>query len=134
MSVEGITRIALERSTPGTEGARHIGASLPRYSETNVQELIAAILSGMVSMTEIDFGATPVPEKSFTVTDARVATTSHVTGSVAFEAPTGKDLDEVEMDPISLSFAPGNGQLSVFARGLEGRVYGKFKINYVVGG
>ncbi len=86
-----------------------------------------------IKQTEIDFGATPVAEASFIVTDTSVSTSSQIIGSVAYEAPTGKDLDELEMDAIDLKFAPGTGQLTIYARGLEGYLADKFKINYLVG-
>src|ERR1700741_1143891 len=83
--------------------------------------------------TEIDFGALPVSEASFTITDADVTATSKITGNIAYEAPTGKDLDEVEMDALDLKFAPGNGQFTLYVKGLEGYVADKFKVNYQVG-
>lgn len=89
--------------------------------------------SAKVSQAEIDFGALPVAEASFVVADANVSPTSHITGTVAYEAPTGKDLDELEMDELDLKFGPGSGQFTLYARGREGYVSDKFKINYIVG-
>lgn len=86
-----------------------------------------------VSQTEIDFGSLPVAEASFTVVDASVTPTSRIVGHVSYEAPTGKDLDEIEMDVLDLSFGPGNGQLTLYAKGTQGYVADKFKVNYVVG-
>jgi len=37
------------------------------------------------------------------------------------------------MDAFDLKFAPGSGQLTIFARGLDGYIADKFKINYLVG-
>lgn len=131
---DGITRVALQRSTSGSEGARHIGSQLSGVSGTNTQLILEALKSRLLPKSvEIDFGVTPVYEKSFTITDSSVATTSHLIGMIAHEAPTGKDVDEVEMDPLNLSFAPGSGQFTLYARGLEGRVYGAFKVNYIIG-
>lgn len=86
-----------------------------------------------LSQTEIDFGSTPVSEASFIVTDANVTASSQLIGSVAYEAPTGKDLDELEMDGLDLKFAPGAGQFTLYARGLDGYVADTFKINYLIG-
>lgn len=83
--------------------------------------------------TEIDFGATPVSEATFTIIDASVVASSIIVGSVANIAPTGKDLDELEMDELSLAFGAGAGSFTIFARGLNGYVADKFKINYNVG-
>lgn len=82
---------------------------------------------------EIDFGAIPVSEASFTIVDAGVTPSSVVVGSVAQVAPTGKDLDELEMDTLGLRFGAGNGQFIIFANGLSGYVADKFIINYNIG-
>ncbi len=86
-----------------------------------------------IKQTEIDFGTTPVSEASFLITDADVLVGSQLIGNVAYEAPTGKDLDELEMDGLDLKFAPGAGQFTLYARGLDGYVADRFKINYLVG-
>lgn len=86
-----------------------------------------------IKQTEIDFGVTPVAEKSFTITDTSVLVTSQLIGNVAYESPTDKDLDELEMDSLDLQFAPGAGQFILYARGLDGYIADKFKINYLVG-
>ena len=52
---------------------------------------------------------------------------------MAYEAPTGKDLDELDMDGLDLKFGPGTGQFTLYARGLDGYVADKFKINYLIG-
>jgi hypothetical protein len=94
-----------------------------------------AVASGTanIKQTEIDFGADPIHEKSFTVTDADVSGTSQLIAFQASEAATSKDADENEMDALALRVKPGSGEFTLFASGLEGRVYGAFKINYLVG-
>lgn len=89
--------------------------------------------SASISQTEIDFGTTPVAEASFLITDAAVSAASRIIGTVAYVAPTGKDLDELEMDGLDLKFAPGSGQFTLYARGLDGYVADKFLVNYSVG-
>ncbi len=93
------------------------------------------VVSGVtnIKQTEIDFGTTPIAEQSFLITDADVLVNSQLIGNVAYEAPTGKDLDELEMDGIDLKFAPGSGQFTLYARGLDGYIADKFKINYLIG-
>ena len=86
-----------------------------------------------IKQTEIDFGTTPVADSSFTITDADVAATDQIVAQVAYEAPTGKDLDEIEMDTLSLRCGAGAGQFTLFATGMDGYVADKFKINYIVG-
>ncbi len=95
--------------------------SSPGASSTNIKQ------------TEIDFGETPVAEASFLVTDVDVGGTSQLIASVAYEAPTGKDLDELDMDGLDLKLAPGAGQFTIYARGMDGYVADKFKINYLIG-
>lgn len=82
---------------------------------------------------EIDFGALPVSEASFTIIDSDVSPSSQITGNVAYEAPTGKELDELTMDAIDLKFGVGVGQFVVYAVGMNGYIHDKFKINYTVG-
>ena len=80
--------------------------------------------------TEIDFGSLGIMEKEFTVVDTDITTDSTITGSLAYVAPTGKDLDELEFDVLELRFAPGSGQFTLYAVAKEGLVADKFKINY----
>lgn len=84
--------------------------------------------------TEIDFGSTGVTEKSFTVTDVDVSPDSHITGNIAYEAPTGLEQDDVEMDVINLIFAPGSGSFTIYAVSLTGLIAGNLKVNYTIGG
>ena len=86
-----------------------------------------------VRQVNINFGTTPVSEASFTVTDARVNTNSNITGQMAYVAPIGGDLDEVEMEPFNLRFAPGTGQFTVFIQAIEGPVRDNYYLNYYVG-
>jgi len=86
-----------------------------------------------IKQTEIDFGAMPVSEASFLIADTDVDATSQLIGSVAYEAPTGKDLDELEMDGLDLKFGPGVDQFTLYARGMDGYIADKFKINYLIG-
>jgi len=86
-----------------------------------------------IKQCEIDFGSVPVSEAEFIITDSDVLVTSQIIGNIAYEAPTGKDLDEVTMDSIDLKFAPGSGQFTLYVKGLEGYLEGKFKVNYLIG-
>lgn len=83
--------------------------------------------------TEIDFGTTPVSEAEFTIADESVTVFSRLSGSVSYEAPTSKDQDEMTMDGLDLKFAPGDKSFTLYARGLDGYVADKFKINYHIG-
>jgi hypothetical protein len=84
-----------------------------------------------VTQVEVDFGTTPVESAIFTITDAGMTTTKHVIASLAYEAPTGKDLDELEMDTLSIICGNGTGQFDMFIRTTDGSYLAdKFKINY----
>lgn len=83
-----------------------------------------------VSTAEIDFGTKPVWEKSFTVVDAAISTSSRIVAVQSGAAATGRDSDENEFDWLAINCQPGTGQFTLRARGLAGPVSGKFKINY----
>ena len=90
--------------------------------------------SAAVKQVEVDFGATPTDSLTYTVTDASVTTSSKIMAEVAYVAPTGKDLDEIEMDDIQVSCGNGSGTFNMFIRAADGSYLAdKFKINYVVG-
>ena len=89
--------------------------------------------TAVVKQTEIDFGSTPVTEAEFTVGDDVVLVTSRLNGSVSYEAPTGKDQDELTMDALDLKFAPGDRSFTLYASAIGGGyIAGTFKINYQV--
>ena len=83
---------------------------------------------------EIDFGALPIYQKEFTITDASVLTTSNITASIAYEAPTGKDLDEIEMDSLDIICGQAtNGTFKIIIKSIDGSYLAdKFKINYSI--
>ena len=83
---------------------------------------------------EIDFGALPIYQKEFTITDASVLTTSNITASIAYEAPTGKDLDEIEMDSFNVICGQAtNGTFKIIVKSIDGSYLAdKFKINYSI--
>lgn len=89
--------------------------------------------SATIIQIEIDFGASPVRTKHFTVTDATVSAASHLMINQSGTAATGRQADENEMDPILFSGTPGSGQFTLIANALTGPVVGKYKVNYMVG-
>jgi hypothetical protein len=84
--------------------------------------------------TEIDFGALPLYEKEFTITDTNVLTTSNITASLSYEAPTDKELDDLEMDSLYIICGPStNGTFKMFVKSIDGTYLAdKFKINYSI--
>jgi hypothetical protein len=81
-------------------------------------------------LVEIDFGTSGLMDKTFTISDADVTANSKMTGAIAYVAPTGKDLDELEFDNFDIMFTPGAGTFNMVVRALDGLVAGTFKIYY----
>ncbi len=108
-----------------------------RHANGAILELVNAANpatgGAQAKQTEVDFGPSGVSENTFVIIDSSVTPNSILTGTVAYTAPTGKDLDEVDMDRFALNFGPGNGQFTLHMTTLDGDVSDKFKINYVVG-
>jgi hypothetical protein len=135
-------------STGGTiqfiypSGASRIGfdpIGVPHTTAHNVQDAIKevafAISGGSFTAyeIEIDFGSSPTRTKTFTIIDASVTPLSHLVILQSGAAPTGRQADENEMDPILFSGTPGSGQFTLIANSLTGPVTGKYKVNYAVG-
>lgn len=89
-----------------------------------------------IKQTEIDFGADAVDGATFIVADADVQAGSKIIGSVAYAAPTGKDISELDGEGLDVKLGVHSaGNLWIRARGQQSgqRCYGKWKINYLVG-
>lgn len=103
------------------------------FSGTNTgdQDLTSFVVGGN---TEIDFGALPIYEKEFTITDGNVIATSNIIASLAYEAPTGKELDETEIDTLSIICGQSElGSFKMFVKSVDGcYLADKFKINYSI--
>ncbi len=120
-AVDGSTEGNVSNAIAVTTPAASAGSSTP------VRPLVGC------GQAEVDFGTTPVGNGTFTITDASVTTSSHIVAEMAYEAPTSKDLDEIEMDDIMLRCQPGTGQFTMFARSVDHSLLAdKFKINYFV--
>ena len=83
-----------------------------------------------MKQTEIDFGVTPIGEKIFTITDTDIDALAIILVQLAYVAPTGKELDELEFDSFDFRCYPGVGSFTLLAISKEGYVADKFKINY----
>lgn len=98
-------------------------------------QIYPVVVAGLNSQTEVDFGnLNYVTEQTFVITDANVTASSKITAQLAYDQPTAKDLDEVEMDDLVISCGQcGTGSFSMVVQSLTGSLYGKFKINYMIG-
>lgn len=88
-----------------------------------------------MGQTEVDFGSTGDTYGIFSVADAFAFVGAKITAGIAYDAPTGRELDEVEMEEINC--VAGNvtvaGTFSLLVRSMNGsRLHGKFKVNYVI--
>ena len=87
-----------------------------------------------IKQIEVDFGTTPIPNKIFTITDAGVSATSQLLAQTAYEAPTGKDLDEIEMDNLQIRCKPAAGSFDMYIEAADSSYLADtFKINYLIG-
>lgn len=86
--------------------------------------------------TEVDWGdnLSAADFMAFTVTDGDVASSDRIVAWLAYEAPTDKDLDELEFDGFTISTVAGTGEFTLALLSLNGPVYGAFKFNYIIGG
>jgi hypothetical protein len=75
-----------------------------------------------ITEVEIDVGSLPVLESSIAVVDTGVTVDSHIIGGVAYKQPTGKDLDAMDMDSLSIKFEATAGGLNVHIKGLDGTI------------
>lgn len=91
-------------------------------------------VSASITQTEVDFGTTPLAEKTFSITDAGAIVGSKITATVAYDAPTGKDLDEIEMDDLIIKCGNATaGFFDMLIRAVDGSYLSdKFKINYII--
>ena len=83
-----------------------------------------------IKEVEIDVGDICVTEATVNVIDGLVQTTSKILGGVAYKTPTGKDLDELDMDVLDILFKPLAGSIDVKIRSMTGSVAGRFVLWY----
>jgi hypothetical protein len=84
--------------------------------------------------TTVDFGATPVDGKTFTITDAGVSAVSYVEAYIQSNDTTANntaDDHRVAAASMRLSCEPGAGQFNLEAHMIFGLVTGLIKIRYV---
>lgn len=81
----------------------------------------------------IDFGASALKSKTFTIADADVTANSVIMIGHSAKAATGRSQDENEMDTLLLRAAPGTGEFTLYADAFPNFVSGKFRVNYLLG-
>lgn len=83
---------------------------------------------------EVDFGPVGKAVGHFTIIDAAVTSDMHIVAQIAYESPTSKDLDELDMDNVQILCKSNNGSLTLCITTADGSfLHDKFKINYTRG-
>lgn len=102
----------------------------------NVQKEIEKINaeSKKLKQIEIDFGQELYNTyKIFVIYDPDIKLNSIVSSTIAYEAPTNKELDEIEMDDIiCYSGVNQEGEFNLIVKSNSGSLRDKFKINYIL--
>ncbi len=93
----------------------------------------ATVGGASIKSVELNFGSAPCVYKNFVVVDASVSAASKIIATQSGHAATGGYPDDAEMDPIKFSASPGNGQLTLSARAMDGPVIGKYVVDYQIG-
>jgi hypothetical protein len=83
-----------------------------------------------ITETEIDFGSTPVSDKTFTVVDAAITGASKIMVTPSGSPATGRVGDDWAWDQITFAAAPGTGQFTLYANAGNNSVVGLRKVLY----
>jgi hypothetical protein len=90
--------------------------------------------SANIKTTEIDFGAVPTNYGIFSIADADVSAGSNIGIWLSMEAPTGRDADEAEVEPmVCQATNMASGTFDAVVQVHDGPVEGKYKLNHLVG-
>jgi hypothetical protein len=82
---------------------------------------------------EIDFGAAPVYDAVFTITDAAIGSTSQVLVLPCGKAATGRTADDWQWDGATFAANPGSGAATCYAVFVPGPIVGRRKVQYSIG-
>lgn len=87
----------------------------------------------VVTVVEKDFGSSQTLYGSWSISDTNVASTSHIVAWLITEAPTGRDADEAQMEPMDV-FAEdmATNSFTLVALVQDGPVDGLYKFAYIV--
>jgi hypothetical protein len=98
-------------------------------NEYNQQDQIRISTTKQV---EVDFNNSAF-EKEFVIKDNDVSPSHKILAELAYEAPTGKDVDELQMDDLIVKAGAGDREVRLFITAADGSpLEGKFKINYKI--
>ncbi len=104
--------------------------SLEVPTKNAVYDKIQTMGGGSVTETEVDFGTTPVVEKTFTITDASITATSKIIVTESGSIGTARIAPGDSLwDTITYACIPATGSFTLFARA-SGSVVGYRKLFY----
>ena len=91
-------------------------------------------VSATITQIEVDFGVTPLAEQTFSIANTDAVVGSKIMAVLAYDTPTGKDLDEIEMDDLVIKCGNATtGFFNMLIRSVDGSYLAdKFKINYII--
>lgn len=95
-------------------------------------EILKGGSGGSATEVEIDFGSSPVFDKTFTVTEATATLASKIIAVESGSPASGRGSGDSLFDAITLTASPGSGQFTLYAKANPGPVIGKRKIIYQV--
>lgn len=105
------------------------------YNQQNTLIKITETLSkSTTKQVEVNFGTHGQFENEFTINDVDALISSKISASLAYEAPTGKDLDELQMDDLIIKAGSDRDKtFKLFITAADGSpLEGNFKINYKI--
>lgn len=114
----------------GNDGAT--GATGPQGPQGNVGATGPQGPAATFTRVILDIGSDLVKSKTLNVVDVTVTDSSKILGSLSIDAALGRDADELEMQPINISFNPKSGSFDVYLTALDGNMHGQFVLNYGV--
>ena len=81
---------------------------------------------------EVDFGASPVTDASFTIVDGSCVPTSKIRPVLSGKAATSRTYGDAQWDGLQFAALAGTGQFTLFALCLTGSVVGKRIVLYTL--
>jgi hypothetical protein len=88
---------------------------------------------GTWTAVEIDFGTTPVWDKTFTITDAAVTALSNVSVTASSKTATGRVGNDTLWDGLLLAATSAAGSFELSALAIPGPVVGRRVVQYQIG-
>ena len=92
------------------------------------------VSGGSSSWTEVtvNFGARPIYDATFTITDAAITSTSKVIVLPSGKAAAGRTADDWQWDGATFAANPGTGSATVYAVFSPGPIVGNRTLHYAV--